>query len=95
MEQWEEAEHEGEGEEEEEEPEEIEGNSGVSTSSSYSSYTSSDPGLESGSENSVNQPPPVAPPRQTLKTVDQDILQAAMVRLGINAAELGIYPYGD
>ncbi|XP_004974582.1 uncharacterized protein LOC101759931 [Setaria italica] len=93
--QWEEAEHDGEGEEEEEELEEIEGSSCVSTSSSSSSSSSSsDQGSESGSENSVNQPPPVVPPGQTLMIVDQDILQAVMARMGINAAELGIYPYG-
>src|SRR5688572_20628458 len=59
MQQWGEVEQEGE--EEEEDPEEMEGNSGVSTSASYTSYTSSDPGPESESENSVNQAPPVAP----------------------------------
>ncbi|XP_022683412.1 uncharacterized protein LOC101775987 isoform X6 [Setaria italica] len=88
MQQWGEEEQEGE---EEEEPEEMEGNSGISTSDT--SRTWSDYGPESGSENSVNQAPPVAPPGQTLMTVDQDVLQEAMARLGLNAEELGIFPY--
>jgi hypothetical protein len=34
------------------------------------------------------------PPWRTLMTVNQDVLQAAMARLGVNTIELGIYPYG-
>jgi hypothetical protein len=88
------------------EPSKVEGSSGIddvpAPSPSTLSAASQHNYDEMIEENSVDQPPPaevannvpMIPPGRTLMTVNQDVLQAAMARLGVNTIELGIYPYG-
>ena len=93
--------------EEESEPSEVEGSSGMDSLSisSFSASAIGQPHMEVVDENSVDQLPPpkvgnaapavpVVPPGKILMIVNQHMLQAAMARLGISTAELGIYPYG-
>jgi hypothetical protein len=88
-------------EEEEEDPSEVEGNSGIDEAPasilSSSIAASQQNFIEEIEDNEVDQPLPplgIVPPGRTLMTVNQDVLQAAMARLGISTVELGIYPYG-